>query len=197
MGACRPPTSLDVCGLEGNACQVCSDNQRCNTAGTCIDRGSSDGGMKRIFVTATAYDGNLGGLTGADQKCNLAAQSALLGGVWKAWLSDSTTNAIDRIEDVGPWKLVFYGVAFNNKANMATIPHIGIDTTEEYYTLHYSEQIWTGTKTGGHSSGSNCGDWLMNSSSVFGSCGSASASSWTEQANSVCVIPKRFYCIEQ
>lgn len=51
----------------------------------------------RVFVTSTRFNGNLGGLTGADAKCQDRANAANLGGTWKAWLSDSTTSASSRL----------------------------------------------------------------------------------------------------
>ena len=43
---------------------------------------------KTVFVTSESYTGNLGGLAGADQKCNDLAAAASLSGDYKAWLSD-------------------------------------------------------------------------------------------------------------
>lgn len=51
----------------------------------------------RIFVTRTAYDGNLGGLSGADQKCQASADAANLGGTFVAVLGTSTTTARSRL----------------------------------------------------------------------------------------------------
>src|SRR5262249_29550338 len=69
-------------------------------------------GAKRLFVTASAHDGTLGGLTGADQRCALAAEGASLGGKWKALLDGAT------FADVGPWYLLDGTKVFNNKANV-------------------------------------------------------------------------------
>lgn len=55
-------------------------------------------GPKRIFLTSTVYDGNLGGLAGADAKCQARADAAHLGGTWKAILSTRTIDAVDRID---------------------------------------------------------------------------------------------------
>jgi hypothetical protein len=57
-----------------------------------IDAGSN----KLVFVTSRVYSANLGGLSGADAKCQAHAEAAGLPGVYKAWLSDSTTFAADR-----------------------------------------------------------------------------------------------------
>jgi hypothetical protein len=61
------------------------------------DAGSSTA-PKRIFLTSTVYDGNLGGLAGADAKCQARADAAQLGGTWKAILSTRTVDAADRID---------------------------------------------------------------------------------------------------
>jgi len=57
----------------------------------------------QVFLTSDALQANFtptaGGLAGADQKCTEAAQAAGLTGNWTAWLSDSNTDARDRIID--------------------------------------------------------------------------------------------------
>lgn len=70
---------------------------------------------KRVFVTSTAYNGNLGGLTGADAKCQARANAANLGGTWKAWLSDGTTSVASRLNHATvPYKTVNGTVIANN-----------------------------------------------------------------------------------
>ncbi len=46
----------------------------------------------KMFFTATNYDGNLGGFTGADAKCNSDASKPAGGGNYKAFLTDVTTR---------------------------------------------------------------------------------------------------------
>jgi len=59
-----------------------------------------------FFVTSTGSGesgGDLGGLEGADAKCAaLAEEAGAVGFTWRAYLSTSTVNAIDRIGN-GPW----------------------------------------------------------------------------------------------
>lgn len=52
---------------------------------------------KRVFFTSNHYYADLGGLSGADAKCQTSADNANLGGNWVAWLSDSNTDANQRI----------------------------------------------------------------------------------------------------
>jgi hypothetical protein len=61
-------------------------------AGTCVAGGCQAATSKRIFVSSVLYTGNLGGVLGADQKCQALADGALLGGTWKCWISDDNGN---------------------------------------------------------------------------------------------------------
>jgi TolB-like protein len=47
---------------------------------------------KMVFVTSARYSGNLGGVAGADEKCQQLAEAALLPGIYKAWLSDKSSS---------------------------------------------------------------------------------------------------------
>src|SRR5262245_3061033 len=47
---------------------------------------------RRVFVTSAIYPGNIGGLMGADAKCQTSADAAMLGGSWRAWLSQDGVN---------------------------------------------------------------------------------------------------------
>nr|MBA3500495.1 hypothetical protein [Deltaproteobacteria bacterium] len=94
-------TELDVdcagsCGVGTcKAGQTCTDNTQCQSqmcAGTnvCI-------APKRVFLTAGQFSGaQIGGLTGADAKCQAEAMAANLTGTYKAWLSDITGSPSTR-----------------------------------------------------------------------------------------------------
>jgi hypothetical protein len=56
---------------------------------------------KNVFVTSALYTGNLGGLAGADSKCQDRARLAGLPGTYKAWLSDSTGSPATRFSKAG------------------------------------------------------------------------------------------------
>ncbi len=55
----------------------------------------ADDNEKTVFVTSAVFDGNLGGLAGADAKCQAAADgpaSVVPSGTYLAWLSDGTDS---------------------------------------------------------------------------------------------------------
>lgn len=88
---CAGPCGASTC----SAGQTCTDNTQCKSqmcAGTnvCIS-------PKRVFITAGKFTGaQIGGLTGADAKCQAEADAAQLGGTYKAWLSDITGSPASR-----------------------------------------------------------------------------------------------------
>jgi hypothetical protein len=62
---------------------------------------------KRVFVTSKVTTGNLGGLAGADARCQAAAAWGTLPGVYKAWLSDAVASPATRFtRAVIPYRLV-------------------------------------------------------------------------------------------
>lgn len=85
-------------GQDINQCQV---TRECSNGEAILTCPSGDSVItcapKRIFVTSSGFTGNLGGLNGADSICQGLANQAGLNGFFKAWLSDSTTDAVDRI----------------------------------------------------------------------------------------------------
>jgi hypothetical protein len=50
-----------------------------------------------VFVTSETYEGDLGGLSGADAECNLLAGNAGLVGTYMAWLSTPEQSVVNRM----------------------------------------------------------------------------------------------------
>ena len=70
-------------------------------------KGCGNGGACLVFITSQTYDGNLGGLTGADAKCQARSDAADLPGTYKAWLADATETPATRFaRSTGPYQLV-------------------------------------------------------------------------------------------
>ena len=210
-------SSACACPDGRTGAQVC---QADHTLGTCLCVGGSGGagggtggtggsggaggagGVKRVFVTETTYTGStMGGVAGADQKCNLSAQAAQLGGTWVAWVSSSSVNAIDRVTAAGPWVLINTSTTiFNNKANLATSPLLPINATEQGHTITTAStvtHVWTGTDNGGNAAASTCNGW-SSSTLAYGTIGFAySTSGWTSYTDQDCGATNHLYCFEQ
>lgn len=152
----------------------------------------------RVFVTSSTYNSNLGGLAGADAKCQERANAAGLGGNWRAWLSDSKASAAFRlIKSPAPYVLLNGSVIANNWSDLTdgSIGQIRItETGSDVYT-----PVWTGTNTNGSGSGSYCGDWLS-TSSVTGTQGYSyswqGGATWTSYWTVWCSGSAALYCIE-
>jgi hypothetical protein len=162
---------------------------------------------KLFFVTHAAYPGDIldqatgsTGLAVADNLCTSSATAAGLHGTWRAWLSDRTTRAIDRIADVGPWYLLDGSMVFANKANFMTAPMVKpiIDETGAVIPDMY---VWTGYGATGYGPGDyDCNDW--GGGATTGDVGNPSVKAqWqlitTGSDQLDCGSTAHLYCIEQ
>lgn len=141
-----------------------------------------------VFVTSATFNGNFtqggsSGLAGADQACADAATNGGLQGTFKAWLSSSEGNAIDRLEDVGPWQLVDGRAVFDDKRAIADGPQVAIELDEQGNTVH--ETVWTGTNVDGTHAGVSCNNWSWSSLPYAGEFGHSDATdkTWTYGAD--------------
>jgi hypothetical protein len=186
----------------------------CGSEGSAVDApGGGDGsqtidappGAQRVFITNQTFTGALvsgGGLAGGDAACATAAMSGGLGGTWKAWLSTTTVNAIDRITGTGPWFDVRGTLIFASKASLMTSPATTLWYSESGLFLS-SDKIWTGTGYGGTylaalSGTSPCGEWTsaaMSAQAKVGQVGRSDAS-WTAQSNTTCDQLSHLICFE-
>jgi hypothetical protein len=107
-----------------------------------------------MFVTSTAYFASLGGLAGADIKCNDAVASAtarVLGRTFKAWLSSESESASSRlVHGTGAYVLADgTTIVADNWTDLTdgTLT-IGIDQ-DEMGADASGQDVWTGTAADG------------------------------------------------
>ena len=162
----------------------------------------------RIFVTSSKWDGKLGGLGGADSKCNSAAQGAGLSGNWGAILSDSSTTAKSRTTVNGP----VYNLNGDKIADDSTDLWDGnIDSDVAYDESgtdisgsgSMDDWAWTGSDSGGGTRSSKvCSNWTSDANGPNGALGDSgdSGSEWLEETYSNgddnCDQSHRLYCID-
>ncbi|MBI3783775.1 MAG: hypothetical protein HY270_10250 [Deltaproteobacteria bacterium] len=155
---------------------------------------------KIIFVTSTVYDGNLGGVAGADAKCAARAAAGGLSGTYMAWLSTTTSSAASRLNhETGPYRLLS-GTQVAANWNDLTDGSIATAIVEdENNTTLTSVEVWTGTTYIGTSDSFNCNDFTSSASSGVGMVGLliTSNSNWTNYTNVSCDSAGRLYCIQQ
>jgi hypothetical protein len=136
-----------------------------------------------VFVTSMAFDGNLGGLAGADADCQSLANAAGLSGTFVAWLSTSTVNANTRLgtargfvrPDGQPFADTVSDIIMGHILNPVIIDETGANVG--------FANVWTATASDGTViPGFACEDWTDSTSSNQGDLGFTSGGpfTWTE-----------------
>ena len=167
-----------------------------------------------VFVTEAIFGGNLGGLDGADAKCQSAATAQHLPGTYKAWLSTTTVNASDRLTHfAGPYVLVNSVVVAQGWNQLALSQHLApLNITETAFAIGAHDGAWTASDPSGAYAIGNPGDcsaWTYagttacggNLQSCISSYGDPSQSDihWTLEADGEGCWNNRLhlYCIQQ
>jgi hypothetical protein len=126
---------------------------------------------KRVFVTSTLYTGDLGGLRGADAKCQERAEAGALDGRYKAWLSDSSTSAAARLAHAAvPYVLVDGALVAKDWAGLIQgrlllpiqLTELGeLPTITPHPNGCGDALVWTNTKEDGSAASTDrsCRDW--------------------------------------
>lgn len=127
------------------------------------------GGPCTVFLSSVDYQGNLGGLSGADAKCQALAGAAGLPGSYRAWLSDDTSSPSARfVRSPGPYRLVNGTTIAANWTDLTdglppppaiTVTEIGGDFGGTYY-------VWSNTRANGQPVAreipQHCVNWTSN-----------------------------------
>lgn len=153
----------------------------------------------RMFVTSQTFVmGSIGGQAGADAKCQAAAVAVSLPGTYRAWLSSSSADAIDRLGTASGWVRVDGRPFANTQANLAAgqlyhparIDEKGVDVGDTDLVVTAT------TDVGGFYNGS--GDCAGYTDPALGGArtGSTAATSilWTSWGAYQCSTPVRLYC---
>lgn len=164
---------------------------------------------KVVFVTSARGTGNLGswpqadgetGVLAGDNICQELASTAGLANPlsFRAWLSDSSVDAADRITSDGPWvRLDGVQVAASKSALVNSFLNTSIALTEEGQYEWFG--VWTGTLEGGTKSAWACSDWTIGTIDIEGESGDTAYSndySWTSIYHKGCGSDYALYCFE-
>jgi len=162
---------------------------------------------KLVFITSTTYaTGNLNGLAAADAACQTQASAAGLPGVYKAWLSTTTTSAASRLtHSTHPYRLVDGTQVASDWTDLTdgTIA-APIDKTELGATVAM-EFVWTDTNTDGSAAAYDCLGWMSSSASNLAGAGDSTNTNqmWTNRGVYYCdgslfgSTPRALYCFQQ
>lgn len=139
------------------------------------------GNGKRVFMTDETSNGNLGGVAGADAKCQLEADAIAKysGGTYKAWLgAGSSYPSTTFVRSTTPYKNYEAGFGWRTIANDWT----GLTTQDLLHPVYYTptDQLTDGSALSDvNQQGSQAGTpvWHNPASHVGGNCGG-----WTSSA---------------
>lgn len=162
-----------------------------------------------VFYQPSSVAADFGSLEAADAICQAAAAGADVPDAdrFMAWLSDSTTNAIDRFTWDGPWQRPDGVPVALNQADLtdgALFAPINVDLSGLYYSLFVG--VWTSTKPDGSRTATNCLDWTSTSAAETSEALQSVAvadTGWTlfnnglEDATWSCTTELGFYCFGQ
>ena len=156
----------------------------------------------KVFVTSvSANQGNFGGLAGADAFCtDIATMNGGLTGTWTAWLSDTTTDAADRINTVGePYQLINGTVIADDYSDLvygALAAPIQIDESGNDVTSNF--KVWTATAADGsyNTQIGTCLNWTSAGAGENAGIGISNSTErlWTEFSGENCNDFGRLYC---
>ena len=152
----------------------------------------------QVFVTNDSFDGDFGGLAGADLECTNAARRVGLGGDWVAWLSDAAgLGARNRIAD--SQYILLDGTIIADNLNDLTDGMIRapINVTETLAVVPGRGLVWTGTRGNGTTGTATCNSWT--STDGIGNVGQTDQtdSLWTLAQDRDCGLTNRLYCFSE
>lgn len=169
---------------------------------------------KYVFVTSETFDGNLGGITGADAKCQSEATAKGLAGNYKAWIADNSSSpSTNFFQSASPYYLITGAEVAANWADLidGTLTHeINVDINGDVVLASvgspptYYNYVWTNVKVDGTKVGLyDCLGWTSTSGGNEGTIGLSHKkdSTWTNEGTFGCAFSetyrKRLYCFEQ
>ncbi len=159
-----------------------------------------------VFVTSATFNGNLGGLTGADDKCQAEADgpaSIVPSGTYLAWLSDGTDSPDTRFTKPSHPYILPDGTKiaedFTDLTDGSILHKINSDPTGKPLGL---QLFWTGTKSDGTTSQTlvTCNGWMGNAwPGSKGRVGSTiqTGTLWSSRTRYPCKTSQKLACFQQ
>jgi cysteine-rich repeat protein len=199
--ACKPAKCGD--GFVQANVEACDDgnnvdNDACTNACTAT-------ASLRIFVSSAVYNGNMGGLGGADMKCKTLAMAAGLGSNWMAWLADGLSGPSGRFMTKGgntPYVRIDGKQVASSWADLTDLTLMNaVDITEKNQMAAESTHVWTNTNPNGSVDdfNNNCGGWFLSNGNANGNNGLRTAvdAKWSKEGTDGCNVANHIYCVEQ
>lgn len=201
-GACDDTCTTSTTATSTTSVDTTSSETGMDTSTSTCAEGCVD--VRRVFVTASTYTGDLGGAAQADEACNQSAAGLLPPGNFKAWVSDGTTSPWERFDIgfVGDYHLLDQSSTLVVSGGWPALTDGAIlqpiDVDELGAKVVVTPYAWTSTQTDGSKLIPNCGDWEVGQVNMFGIVGSVmeTDSTWTNADLQPCNTKMRLYCFE-
>jgi hypothetical protein len=208
-----PPGVVDDATLNNLIDSICDIAEQTGASSPAIHTLCAELADRIVFVTSERYNGNLGGLSGADAKCQGLADAAGLPGTYKAWLSDSTTSSASRlVHSEVPYVLVDATLVADDWDDLTdgellhsiNLDENGVDRSGLTFP---DEAVWTFTHTNGEIWGGgtptptefSCYDWTDETgpSGTIAGLLTTTDQTWTDAISYGCIGEARLYCFRQ
>ncbi len=165
----------------------------------------ADDNEKIIFVTSASFKGNLGGLTGADAKCQAEADgpaSIVPSGTYLAWLSDGTDSPDTRFTKTAHPYMLPDGTKiaedFFDLTDGSILHPINIDPTGKRLGVQI---FWAATNADGRTAQSflTCAGWTNSTGKFRGAFGGTAKTStlWSAGFVGRCGLSAKLACFQQ
>ncbi len=193
-------------GLDTNRNGILDGAEITQTAWLCKD--APPVRSRIIFMTAGKWTGNLGGVSGAHAKCQLAKGSnpTIAGKNFKALIGSSTTKPSDYLLTDGKFVRMDGTVVAKNWTQLLSSSTLDATINQDQfgtvYTYSNTNQVWTGVVWGATASPNTCLNWTTSTSDfniAKGHTGTAVQTwhSWFNQGAGTCDYARALYCIEE
>ncbi len=158
---------------------------------------------RRVFLTSETFNGNLGGLIGADAHCQRIADQQALGGTYRAWLSDALESPSTRfVHGTRDYELLDGTLIAEGWADLVDGSlRAGISITEDESIAFDPIEVWTNTRADGTAvdASVSCEGWTSAEGLPAGGFGDSTEvdQAWTHRDGTNCNTWLRLYCFEQ
>ncbi|HNN80300.1 MAG TPA: DUF1554 domain-containing protein [Leptospiraceae bacterium] len=166
----------------------------------------------RIFITVATYNGNLGGVTGADAKCNADVNRPNDGSTYRALVVDNSslarracsnpdcTNSAENLNWTFKPNTAY--VRATDSAAILTTNAGGIftfGTLTNSFGTGATVSYWTGLRNNWQSSSNDCSDWTNSTGGIDGRTGDSTATNSNAIRNNTPACNTFWYlvCVEQ
>ena len=162
------------------------------------------GTFKYVFLVAN-FGGAIGGIAGADTRCNNAATTAGLPGTYMAWLATGDADDPDSrftTKATVPYRMVNNALVANNWTDLTDgLLSAGILLLANG-TSQFSSSTATNVATDGtakFNGTNNCAGWMSNGTAINGHAGLVGSNStqWTDHSVNACNLPLTLICFQQ